>query len=122
MNINEIITALEESELEQVQLVLILDDGGVQISGFDYEGSWRGRYNEPCVFMGGDDDKYALINVLHRLTSETYIGWKGGEFTYSGDDELNIEPEAGRYSGDGYVTRVTESLDEQYLQVICVKE
>lgn len=122
MEINEVITALEDSAINQVQLVLIIDDGAVHVSGFSYEGSWRGRYNEPCVFMGNNHDKQELIKALHSLTTDTYEGWKGGDFMYSGRDDLNIDIAPNTYSGDGYISRVVATDDGEYLQIICTKE
>ena len=122
MEINEVITALLESPINQVQLVLIINDGAVQLSGFSHEGSWRGRYYEPCVFMGDNHSKHELLEALHRLVNNNYQGWKGGEFTYTSRDDLNIEPTNGQYSGDGYINRIVPSEDGEYLQLICIKE
>ena len=120
MNIDEVLNALYETELDQVELVLIEDTGAVRVSGFSDVGSWRGYYNEPALFMGDNHDKYDLIALLDELTDKTYEGWKGGEYNYTSDQGLVIETEHRAYSGDGYINKVVERDD--CVQLICTKE
>ena len=120
MNINEVIDVLYESELDQVELVLIESTGAVRVSGFDSVGSWRGYYNEPALFMGENHDKYDLLPLLRELTTETYYGYKGGEYTYTGTQELVIEECHRAFSGDGYINKIVER--GSYIQLICTKD
>lgn len=122
MNINEIINKLELSPFDKVNLILKDEYEGTQtVSGFSHEGSWRGHYNQPCIFMGDNQDKSELIEALHRLKSETYFGWKGGEYNYNGYDELNMEKNPRDWSGDGYIYRVVGNRVADCVELICRK-
>ena len=41
--------------------------------------SWRGIYYEPCVSLSTNKStKEENLNMLNRLCTETFEGWKGG--------------------------------------------
>lgn len=121
MYINELIGELEQSTLKRVVLVLIEDDGTRKESGFSHEGSWRGSYNQPCIFMGDNTDKNDLIQALRRLKSETYEGWKGGEYNYGGYDNLEMEEHTRDWTGDGDNWDVVEDKNYGCIEITCIK-
>ena len=63
--------------------------------------SWRGIYAEPALGWqpsgySGNVNEYptagSLIAELQKATDgKNYIGWKGGEYSYSGGDTLHID-------------------------------
>jgi hypothetical protein len=66
--------------------------------------SWRGVYAEPaCSLSTSNTTKQENLDMLSRLTSEIFMGWKGGEYTYNFDDEINFECEDGSYSAGDYL-------------------
>lgn len=102
-------------------LVLIEDDGTRKESGFSHEGSWRGSYNQPCIFMGDNTDKGDLIQALRRLKSDTYEGWKGGEYNYGGYDNLEMEQQPRDWTGDGDDWSVIENEERGCINITCTK-
>lgn len=67
--------------------------------------SWRGIYAEPCCEISiWETSKQYNLDMLRRLVNEVFIGWKGGEFTYTFDDTIHFECEEGAYTPDnGYL-------------------
>lgn len=67
--------------------------------------SWRGFYVEPCCEISTEEtSKQYNLDMLRRLVNEVFIGWKGGEFTYTFDDIIHFECEEGSYtSNNGYL-------------------
>lgn len=67
--------------------------------------SWRGFYVEPCCEISiSKTSKQHNLDMLKRLTNEIFIGWKGGEFTYTFDDEIHFENGEGSYTANnGYL-------------------
>lgn len=61
--------------------------------------SWRGSYNEPCCEISiCETSKQYNLDMLRRLVNEVFIGYKGGEFTYTFDDVIHFECEEGSYT------------------------
>lgn len=67
--------------------------------------SWRGSYDEPCCAISiRETSKSYNLNMLYRLVYEVFIGWKGGEFTYTFDDIIHFECKEGSYTpNNGYL-------------------
>ena len=67
--------------------------------------SWRGIYAEPCCSLSTTKQttKQENLDMLRRLTNEVFIGWKGGEFTYTFDDTIHFECDYSEYSSGGYL-------------------
>ena len=60
----------------------------------DY-GSWRGIYAEPALFFKKDSD-FVPISELNNafddlMSGRIFEGYKGGEFSYEGADEIHFE-------------------------------
>lgn len=55
--------------------------------------SWRGSYVEPALVMvrgHGSLDASIFERYLETLLSETFEGWKGGEFTFSRNQHVYV--------------------------------
>lgn len=67
--------------------------------------SWRGSYYEPCCEISiCETSKQDNLDMLRRLVNEIFIGWKGGEFTYTFEDVIHFECEKGSYTpNNGYL-------------------
>lgn len=65
-------------------------------------GSWRGVYSEPCIFVkkGVASTLEDWLPFCEMLKTETFEGYKGGEYEYSGDEYLHLEEDWGDYGGD----------------------
>lgn len=72
---------------------------GVKLEGF---GSWRGSYNEPCLFITADCNSkithQELEEVRQSLLTDTFYGYKGGEYRYSENSDVNVERSRKDYS------------------------
>ena len=81
----------------------------------DYEGlgislvhSWRGSYDEPSFTLELDISKSQMLSVINECLTNTFTGWKGGEFEYCEYSPVNFDVE-GSYSDGGYLLRtITE--------------
>lgn len=67
-----------------------------------YIASWRGIYAEPALgwepagYSGRDNLIYPTVQSLiteleQSINGKEYIGWKGGEYFYHGDEPLHID-------------------------------
>ena len=66
--------------------------------------SWRGIYAEPaCSLSTCETSKLHNLDMLQRLLNEIFIGWKGGEYSYTEDDEMHFESSHGSYSDGRYI-------------------
>jgi len=132
MNINDIIEAIHDinsSELDQswgaeylpVKIIFTTDDGVIE-SGFDGIDSWRGAYNEPCLFLGDNSSSKDLLKELYMIQSGSgYTGYKGGHFSYSGDYDLNVETACNTYSGEGHIDLVYFDETRKCIIITCTK-
>lgn len=67
--------------------------------------SWRGSYAEPCCSLSTEQTtKQENLDMLRRLIDEPFLGWKGGEYTYTFDDKINFEYDESDYSSGRYLT------------------
>jgi hypothetical protein len=68
--------------------------------------SWRGSYDEPaCSIQCVQATKEENLEMLNRLTSESFRGWKGGEFKYTPYHEIHFELDNGEWSNGQYLIR-----------------
>jgi hypothetical protein len=55
--------------------------------------SWRGSYRLPACSISAElTTKEENLAMIERLLSETFTGYKGGEYEYSDCDDINFEP------------------------------
>lgn len=70
--------------------------------------SWRGSYDE--VAFSIDLDTYSLpshnLEMIDEAITGTYQGWKGGNYSYDLDTDVNFEESEGRWSNNGYVLNI----------------
>lgn len=66
--------------------------------------AWRGYYAEPACYINSDEaTKEHNLTMLDALTSDTFIGWKGGEYNYNGSDQLHFETDYGSYTDGRFI-------------------
>ncbi len=66
--------------------------------------SWRGIYAEPCCSLSTKQtSKQENLDMLRRLTNEVFYGYKGGEYTYTFDDQIHFECDISSYTGGSYL-------------------
>ena len=80
---------------------------GLVLEGY---GSWRGSYNEPCLYIREDPDgritPHDLEVARKALLSETFYGYKGGEYNYYEHYRLNVEVYSSSWSDGQYIQRL----------------
>ena len=68
--------------------------------------SWRGSYAEPCCSISTRTvTKYDNIEQLDKLTTQSFYGYKGGAFKYSGNQELHFEWDYSTYTDGEYLIK-----------------
>lgn len=68
--------------------------------------SWRGSYDEPaCSIQCMQATKEENLEMLNRLTSEPFLGWKGGEYEYTPYHEIHFELDTSESSNGQYLIR-----------------
>lgn len=67
--------------------------------------SWRGIYAEPCCEISiNATTKQENLDMLMKLANSVFIGWKGGEFTYTFDNNIHFECDESSYTpNNGYL-------------------
>lgn len=66
--------------------------------------AWRGYYAEPACYINSDEaTKEHNLTMLDALTSDTFIGWKGGEYQYDASDQLHFETDYGAYTDGRFI-------------------
>jgi hypothetical protein len=71
-------------------LLGVLDDHAVLAFGFDSPHSYRGYYDQPAVEPTANVTVASMKGCLARLVTETFTGYKGGEFTYHENQDLHL--------------------------------
>lgn len=84
--VHEILTAFTENP--------DLEISGLALTGY---GSWRGSYDEPCIFMREDTSSVVtakeVVEAIENLTNgAVFYGYKGGEYVFNKNHKLNFEP------------------------------
>ena len=66
--------------------------------------AWRGSYMEPaCYITCNAATKEHNLRMLSSLTSDTFFGWKGGEYRYDVSDRLHFETDYGSYTDGRFI-------------------
>lgn len=58
--------------------------------GFTNPHSYRGYYDELAFEPADDVTIEHMLDCCNRAVSETFIGWKGGEFTYDKATQVHV--------------------------------
>lgn len=75
--------------------------------------SWRGSYDEVAFAIVGSMSKEEVLENINLAYTETFYGYKGGEYKYGDWTDVNFEEEGSRnYSGGGYTSRKIAELEE----------
>lgn len=123
MNLNQIHTKLNDilaelSEVEDPTLNLIKNNDLDNPSGFNEIDTWRGSYDEPNLFLGDDHSTLTLINQLEEaLDGKIYPGYKGGNFTFTDNQDLRVEPYYGSWSGDSVIFDIQWDAPSQTINI-----
>jgi hypothetical protein len=82
--------------LNEVKIFLeSVDPNYVFRLGFNHPHSWRGYYHEVSFEPDSDMKSEGMLHIIDVAVSKTFMGWKGGEYTYNLDNVAHLE--AGGY-------------------------
>lgn len=99
---------------ELAEIIKVNEDLVIGMKPYDC-GSWRGSYDEPCLFADYDASSQLSdwLPYLERLTSGEYFeGYKGGSYRYSGHSTINIEREPRNYSDTDGIIRLLVEIEK----------
>lgn len=76
--------------------------------------SWRGSYDEVAFSIVENPMlKEDILKNIELAYSETFYGYKGGEYRYGASTTVNFEEEGSRnYSDGGYTARMIARIEE----------
>ena len=116
MTANELISKFEEFK-DSNKPVIIEMDGNLYTSVF-VANSWRGSYSLPAIDYKLDKEGYPLddaIENLKNLDGTEVTGYKGGDFTLSGDDPIFVA-NYGKLNNCTAIVDVVETID----YIVCI--
>lgn len=77
--------------------------------------SWRGRYDEVAFsIVESPMSKEDILANIELAYTETFYGYKGGEYEYNDYTTVNFEEEGSRNYSDGrYVAQMIAKIEEK---------
>ena len=76
--------------------------------------SWRGSYDEVAFeILREEMSKEDIIRRIELAYSETFVGYKGGEYTFNDYTPVNFETDTGSYTDGGYTADMIAELEEK---------
>tara|TARA_R110002073_G_C9009086_1_gene539679 strand:+ start:151 stop:507 length:357 start_codon:yes stop_codon:yes gene_type:complete len=74
--------------------------------------SWRGSYAEVAFsILKEQTSKVDLLKSVDDALSETFIGYKGGDFNYDLHTDVNFEMDYSAYSDGGYCRQLIAEIE-----------
>lgn len=68
--------------------------------------SWRGSYDEAaCYITPNETTKEHNLEMIDRLLTHVFEGWKGGEYTYDPWTQIHFEQGPSEWSDDKFLIR-----------------
>ena len=101
MNLQEFKNYIEHSE-----------SGKVFEYGISQPFSWRGSYDEVAFeILQSPMSREDILKNIEIAYNETFYGYKGGEFRYSGFTPVNFEEDYSCYTDGGYCSRLISEIE-----------
>ena len=73
-----------------IDLLYTVNENAIFARGFHNAHSYRGHYEELAVEPKDNVPVSEMISCLERAVGETYTGYKGGEFTMIGSEDVYL--------------------------------
>ena len=88
-------------------------DGTVFKNGISNPFSWRGSYDEVAFSIISDEmTREEMLIRIGKAYTETFYGYKGGDYNYSDYTTVNFEEEGSRNYSDGkYTAEIISKLE-----------
>ena len=75
--------------------------------------SWRGSYCEVAFsILKEQTSKVDLLKSIEDALSETFRGYKGGDYNFNLDTEVNFEIDYSDYTDGGYCRRLISEIED----------
>lgn len=94
------------------KLLAAADDNGTVTFGFNHAHSWRGVYAEVAFEPAMNVTVKEMRAEVERALTETFQGWKGGDYTYDESTPAHLDEE-GVYSDrdwGGVILSIVDAL------------
>lgn len=76
--------------------------------------SWRGIYSEVAFKMLEQSmTKEEILENIELAYTETFNGYKGGEYRYNDHTDIHFETDRSSYTDGGYVSRWIAKIEEK---------
>ena len=76
--------------------------------------SWRGSYSEVAFeVLETPMEKEVILERINKAYSETFIGYKGGEFQYYDYTDVNFEVDHGSYTDGEYCAEMISKIENE---------
>lgn len=87
-------------------------DGTMFKNGLSEPFSWRGVYAEVAfdVLVGQEMSKETILNNIEKAYTETFTGYKGGEYQYDDVTEVHFEYDNGSWTDGGHCVNLIAKL------------
>lgn len=95
------------------QYVLSLPEESKFKFALSYPFSWRGSYAEVCFSILEEESTREELLVKINDAYGTFQGWKGGDFTFDDNTDVNFEKSHGAYTDGGYTQEIISQIIQQ---------
>ena len=76
--------------------------------------SWRGVYAEVAFEMSSHPmAREEVLATIELAYTETFYGYKGGEYRYNDDTDIHFEYDSGSWTDGGYVSNWISKIEEK---------
>lgn len=91
-----------------------LEAGKLLKYGISHPFSWRGSYNEVAfeILLYNPMTREEILSNIEKAYEGIFIGYKGGEYTYHDNTDVNFEEDTSCYTDGGYCARIIAEIDE----------
>ncbi len=102
-------------ELKDFKQHISISPNGTQFNfGITKPFSWRGRYDEVAFsIVESPMSKEDILANIELAYTETFYGYKGGEYRYNDHTDIHFETDSGSWSDGGYVSRWIAKIEEK---------
>lgn len=88
------------------------DDGAVFNFSLSEPFSWRGVYAEVAFsILKESSSKEKNIEMVDKALTETFVGWKGGNYRYNENTSVNFEASEGAWTDGDYAREMISEIE-----------
>jgi len=74
--------------------------------------SWRGSYAEVGFeILKEPSTREEILDKIELAYTETFMGYKGGDYTYNDNTDVNFEEDTSSYTDGAYCARIISEIE-----------